>query len=173
MSQHPDHRVMAVHLASRGFGYTVFESGPQMVEWGLKQTRQDKEQRTLAHFERLAQLYRPKYLLLADYASYPRRQTIRIRELTSTLANHAATLRIKVRLVHWNQVRASLRLLGVGTKAEMAKFIAARVPDLAVHLPPIRKPWMSEDHRMSLFEAAALVLHDIGWDLLDDQIVPK
>jgi hypothetical protein len=36
--------------------------------------------------------------------------------------------------------------------------IAKRFPELALRLPRFRKPWMSEDYRMSIFDAAAFGL---------------
>ncbi len=40
----------------------------------------------------------------------------------------------------------------------MARFIAAKFPELARYLPPERKPWMSEDLRTAIFDAAAFAL---------------
>jgi hypothetical protein len=42
------------------------------------------------------------------------------------------------------------------TKNEIAEAIARRVPALHLYVPPARKPWMSEDARMGIFDAAAL-----------------
>jgi hypothetical protein len=36
--------------------------------------------------------------------------------------------------------------------------IAKRFPELAPRLPRFRKPWMSEDYRMSIFDAVAMAL---------------
>ena len=43
-------------------------------------------------------------------------------------------------------------------KQEIAIAIAERFPELAPRLPRFRKPWMSEDYRMSIFDAVALAL---------------
>jgi len=40
----------------------------------------------------------------------------------------------------------------------MARFVAAKFPELARHLPAERKPWMSEDLRTAIFDAAAFAL---------------
>jgi hypothetical protein len=46
-----------------------------------------------------------------------------------------------------------------GTKHALAEIIAHRFPDeLGFRLPPKRRPWMSEDSRMDIFDAVALVL---------------
>jgi hypothetical protein len=44
---------------------------------------------------------------------------------------------------------------GASTKHEIAVAIAKRFPELAPRLPRFRKPWMSEDYRMSIFDAVA------------------
>ncbi len=40
----------------------------------------------------------------------------------------------------------------------MERFVAERFPELARYLPPERKPWMSEDLKMAIFDAAAFAL---------------
>jgi hypothetical protein len=48
---------------------------------------------------------------------------------------------------------------GQGTKHLLAEIMAKRFPaQLGLQLPPKRKPWMSEDSRMSIFDAVALAL---------------
>jgi hypothetical protein len=47
---------------------------------------------------------------------------------------------------------------GASNKFEIAKTIAARFPELTPRLPRFRKPWMSEDYRMSIFDAVAFGL---------------
>ena len=41
------------------------------------------------------------------------------------------------------------------TKFEIATTIGKQFPELAPRVPPFRKPWMSEDYRMSIFDAVA------------------
>ena len=45
--------------------------------------------------------------------------------------------------------------LGAFTKYQIATTIAERLPELAPRLPPFRKPWLSEDYRMSIFDAVS------------------
>jgi hypothetical protein len=44
------------------------------------------------------------------------------------------------------------------TKYERAQAVVQRFPVLTQKLPPKRKPWESEDYRMSVFAAAALAM---------------
>ena len=56
------------------------------------------------------------------------------------------------------EVRTCFASVGAGTKYEIAKAIATQIPAFAHRIPRFRKPWMSEDPRQSLFDAAALGL---------------
>ena len=48
---------------------------------------------------------------------------------------------------------------GEGTKHALAEILAKRFPEeLATRLPPKRRPWTSEDYRMDILDAVALVL---------------
>jgi hypothetical protein len=44
------------------------------------------------------------------------------------------------------------------TKHQIVSDVAHQFPELARQLPPARKPWMSEDERMAIFDAAALAV---------------
>jgi hypothetical protein len=44
------------------------------------------------------------------------------------------------------------------TKRDRAVAIAEAFPELASRLPRVRRPWMSEDERMNIFDAMALAL---------------
>jgi hypothetical protein len=46
--------------------------------------------------------------------------------------------------------------LGAITKQKIAEAIAKHIPALGLYVPPARKPWMSENARMGIFDAAAL-----------------
>jgi len=47
---------------------------------------------------------------------------------------------------------------GAGTKYGIATALVRAFPELLVRLPPKRKPWQTEDSRMSIFDAVALGL---------------
>lgn len=61
------------------------------------------------------------------------------------------------RRVHRAQACKSFLLQG--TKHALAEILAKQFSEeLASRLPPKRKAWMSEDYRMDIFDAVALVL---------------
>jgi hypothetical protein len=68
----------------------------------------------------------------------------------------AAERRIKVRAVAVRDVRRAFATVGATNKAAVAATLVERFPELAPYLPRRRKPWMSEDERMAIFDATAL-----------------
>ena len=56
------------------------------------------------------------------------------------------------------QAQRCFAQFGATTKLEIAVVIAEHIPAFERYVPPVRKPWMSEEARMGLFDAAALAL---------------
>jgi hypothetical protein len=95
-------------------------------------------------------------LVILDLPNDSRRST-RVRNLVEALASLCAKKAIRTKSYSRSAVQKAL--LGEGsTKHQIATMIAARFPELAPKLPPFRKPWMSEDPRMSIFNAVGLTL---------------
>jgi hypothetical protein len=80
----------------------------------------------------------------------------RIRVLNEAISVLAETQGIAVSMFTRTDVRRQFSYLDVPTKHQIAVEIAKHVPAFERLLPPIRKPWMSEDNRMGIFDAAAL-----------------
>lgn len=57
-----------------------------------------------------------------------------------------------------DQVRAAFARHECPNKHRLAELILECIPAFERYVPPPRKPWMSEDRRMGLFDAAALAL---------------
>jgi hypothetical protein len=67
--------------------------------------------------------------------------------------------RIRVILFTRQKVHRTFAPDSRGTKHGIAGILAERFPEeLGFRLPPKRRPWMSEDYRMAIFDAVALGL---------------
>jgi hypothetical protein len=55
-------------------------------------------------------------------------------------------------------VYAAVEYMGFTNKQTLAEVIAKHIPAFERYVPPPRKPWMSEDSRIALFDAIALAL---------------
>ena len=150
-----DIRVLAVDPSTRGFGFAVLEGPERLVDWGVKETKVDKNKRTLKLVEDLIDRYQPTVIVVEDYEGKGSRRCRRIQGLINDISKLAAKRNIKVRSFSRVKVKQAFSESGASNKYEIAVTIANRFPELAPRLPRFRKPWMSEDYRMSIFDAVA------------------
>lgn len=149
-------RVLALYPTTRGFGFALFDHERRLVDWGLAGVRTgNKNVETMRGMTRLIVRIEPSLIVAEDTRPKGARRHERIRRLHALLLAEAGTKRIPLRRFSRAQV---FRYYNVKTKFELALVIAHALPQLAPRLPPKRKPWMSEDARQSLFDAAALGL---------------
>ncbi len=153
-----DKRVLAIDPASRGFGFAVLEGPKRLIDWGVKSARVNKDKRCLKLIEDLIERYEPDVIVVEDYAGKGSRRCRRVRQLIEGILILAGKRRIKARSYSRRKVKTVFSRLGACNKHQMATAIAKQFPELAPRLPPARKPWMSEDYRMSIFDAVALAL---------------
>ena len=151
-------RVLALDPYSRGVGFVVLEGPLHLIDWGLKESRQDKQSRGLRHVEQLIEMYHPDVLVLEAIHDPRCRRCPRIRELLHKMSQLAAEKKLKTRSFSRHAVQATFSEVSPVTKYEMMKAIVERLPELTLWRPPVRKPWMSENSRASIFDAAALAL---------------
>lgn len=153
MILHKHSRILAIDPSTKGFGFAVLELRRRLVDWGSARIWATSEKEFLARVECLVTRYRPVLIVLEDITGRRRsRRNVRRHEVIGTYARSRG---LGPRTV--TQAEVLVALDGVGsTKREIALGVAALFPELEVHLPPVRKPWMSEDERTNLFEATAL-----------------
>lgn len=152
-------RVLAIAPSSRGFGFAVMEGNETLVDWGAKSVKGDKNAQCIQKTDELITQYQPDILATQDFEAKDCRRAARIRELGRDFVNLAKQHKIKAAALSRSKVRAALFAGRPGTKHDQATMLANRFPaELGFRLPPKRRPWMSEDSRMDIFEAVALTL---------------
>jgi hypothetical protein len=90
-----------------------------------------------------------------DYTGKGSRRCRRIQGLINDISKLASKRNIRVRSVSRVKVKQGFSESGASNKQEIAIAIAKQFPELVPRLPRFRKPWMSEDYRMSIFDAVA------------------
>ena len=149
-------RILAIDPTSRGFGYVVLESPTTLVDWAGKSVQSTEEAKTMAKVSEIIRHYRPEIIVLEDHRGS--RRCARIQKLLDKVCRLAKKEGLKSRRVQISLVKKVFRTFRANTKHEIAHAVAQQLPELAPRLPPYRKPWMSEDYRMAIFDAAALAL---------------
>jgi RNase H-fold protein (predicted Holliday junction resolvase) len=153
-----DVRVLALDPSTRGFGFAVLEGSDRLIDWGVKETKIDKNRRSLKLIEDLIACYEPNAIVVEDYEAKGSRRCRRVQELINEISKFAAKNRVKVRRFSRVKVKQTFSESGASTKYEIAVDISKRFPELAPRIPRFRKPWMSEDYRMNIFDAMAFGL---------------
>jgi hypothetical protein len=149
--------VFAIYPQSRGFAFVLFEGWLAPVDWGVYEARgKDKNARCLRRIESLLALHTPDVLVLQDMSERGTRRARRIRELNHHTADLAEQRGVLVSTYTRAQVVEYFAELGATTKQKIAETIARHIPALNLFVPPVRKPWMSQNARMGIFDATAL-----------------
>ena len=137
----------------------MLEGHKLLVDWGVRSVEGDKNAGSIEKVEEMIAHYNPQVMVLEDTATKGSSRTARIQALTKRLVAVAESRTIKVALFSRKQIRRFFFGDDQGTKHALAEIIAERFPEeLGFRLPPKRRPWMSEDSRMDIFDAVALAL---------------
>ena len=149
--------LLAVHATSRGFGYVVFEGVGAPYDWGTVGARGDKNAVCLRKIEMMLDRYEPETLLLEEAKSVANR-SVRITRLYTAIASMASHRSIEVVVYTLGQIKVCFAQVGAITRQDIAEAVGRHIEAFRHAMPKPRKPWQSEDRRMAMFCATALVL---------------
>jgi hypothetical protein len=143
-------RVLALDLHPRRFGYVVVEGPDRLLDWGVRSHRHKggSADALIRRLRSLLELWRPTALVVQRGS----RTTPRPNPSDGRLLKRIATETKRYRA----PLRIGPELSRSSTKYENARLAAEQFPVLIWNLPSKRKPWESEDYRMSMFTAAWL-----------------
>lgn len=164
-------RVLAIAPSTRGFGFAVLEGSETLVDWGVKSVAGDKNTCSLSKVEELISHYQPEFVALENDATKQSARSPRIRALSRRIIAMVRKSGLDVALLPRQEIRKVFFGNCQGTKHALAEILATRFPqELGFRLPPKRRPWMSEDYRMDIFDAVALAL---VWRLRNTRKTPE
>jgi hypothetical protein len=159
MSTGQDSRVtMAIAPTSRGFGYVVFEDRDLLMDWGVKEARNNKTHDCLLKLRVLMHMLQPALLVVEDTTHRGSRRSVRISKLIDAVIELAKDKSIAVSRCSRDEVLSVFGRAGAKSKDDIAGTVAKALPELAPRLPRRRRIWESEHYSMALFDAAALAL---------------
>lgn len=150
--------MLAIDPAAKGFGFAVVERDKGLLAWGTRDARDDKYGTALRRAAELLDAYHPEVLVLEDCRADGSRRRPHVRRLLRSIERLATRRDVGVRLVPPSSRLATFAETGASTKCQIATALSERFPVLRRTLPPARKPWMTEDHRVGIFDAVALAV---------------
>jgi len=153
-------RVRALDVRPRSFGYAVFEGPTLLLDWGVQSFRHGRNAVRIPLATKIAALFedfRPAVVVAKEPPSRKKVNRARTGKVLE-LVRHKASLRgIRTRVFQAARREQAFWRRGTPDEApDRATALAERFAELRPVLPPKRKPWESEDYRMSIFDAAAL-----------------
>lgn len=152
------YRTLAVHPTSRGFGWVVCEGPLRLVEFGVcVPLRGSKRVACVRKTEKLIARLAPSELVIEAFDERSGKGAW-VRKLSLDLVTVAADRSLSIEAHTRDAVRAAFEAVGARTRRETAEAVARHFPALAYRLPSPRKAWESEDKRLAIFHAAAVVL---------------
>jgi hypothetical protein len=160
MRQTGRHRLtLSIYLNTRGFAFVVFEGHLSPFDWGIREIRGPRKcSRCLLRITQIVDRYAPDVLVVQDTSAHGTQRARWITALNTSITVLAKDRDIAVFAYSREQVRAAFEPYECPNKHSLAELIAKQIPAFERYVPPPRKPWMSEDRRMGIFDAAALGL---------------
>jgi hypothetical protein len=151
----PQIRILSIDPTSKGFAWCLLESGRTLVDWGTVQVEPPHNDNCLKRVTTLLEVFRPDMVAVEDCTKGSRRSG-RAPELILSIEKLARSRRVRACRIPRKSVEELFA--PAKSKYDIAIALAAVFPELAPRLPRKRKPWMSEDERMNVFDAVGLAL---------------
>jgi Holliday junction resolvasome RuvABC endonuclease subunit len=151
-------RVLAIDPTTRGFAFAVLEGPQRLIDWGVKSVRHHKHALCLARVAAQIRVFDPAIIVLERPVERQPGRCQRVRRLIDAIKTLAAKHGVQVRLVSRREVRQVFATYGASTKHQIAQAIGRQLPELSDRVPRYRKPWMSEDYQMNVFDAVSFAL---------------
>ncbi|HYM60757.1 MAG TPA: hypothetical protein VEZ11_07680 [Thermoanaerobaculia bacterium] len=146
-------RLLAIDLTAKGFGFALLDARLGLLDWGFSSLLASDDDLFLERVSARIERGRPTALVLENFAPIKGRETaLRRRDLAIALAGER-----KIGLCQVSQ-KIVQGILGPGTKAEIARVLVQRFPELQHRMPRERTRWSTEDERMHIFDALALAV---------------
>jgi hypothetical protein len=158
MKRHPETTILAIEVRQSRIGYAFFSGPKRLLNWGASTVparcpdRADWMRRRTVALLRLcsATSIVAKEMRPLKLPNNSTGETI-LQTILSVIKDHA----IPVHLLRRDDVEAAFRVFKVRTKDDIACVLVQIFPELLIRLPPKRKAWQSESHRMIIFDAVA------------------
>lgn len=163
---------LGVYPTAKGFGWAIFEGPFAPYDWGIVRITKNKNSKCLELVDALIVRHIPDTLVLESFEPGQTRRTSRIVALGKALIAVANNRGIDVAVFSRSDIKACFATVGASSRQEIAEYIARHIETFSHRLPSKRKRWETEDHRMALFSAVALVLthYHLGARRLFDEL---
>jgi hypothetical protein len=150
-------RVLALDIRPRKAGFVVLEDN-NLLDWGVRAYGKPLANLEVTVSQRivsLLNLHSPIFVVIRKRKANLPAVAEALTAVTRIVRSEAKRRAIDFEIVSAGEVRRFFAEHGCHNKHEIAALLAKWFDELEWKLPPKRKPWQSEDHNMTIFDAAA------------------
>jgi len=151
-------RVMALSIATGRVGYAVLEGPRFLVDFGVLDLRGANDNERITKIVETIAWNLPDILVLEDVKAKGCMKGARSRVLIKRIKLETSLRAIDIVMISRLDVRRFFAPLDGRNKDVIARTVANHFPELLRALPRERRPWVPEQYRMALFEAASYAL---------------
>jgi hypothetical protein len=159
-------RVLCIDVRSARFGFVVFEGPDGLLDFGVRgYARRSGPLHPVARrkFLKLVDVHSPSLIVLRLAPVGSDNRNRRAQMAARSLRQAAKRRSLPWRCLSRNRIKRLFEAQGLTTKYDIASRLAQRFRDLGWKLPRRRKPWQSEGHNMTIFDATAVGVAHFGW----------
>jgi hypothetical protein len=149
-------RILAIDPTASGLGFVVLEGADDLIDWGIRLAKGEKNIGCVRIIETLILRYNPNIIVVENCQTKGCFRGQRVKDLIEDISALAKARRIECQRVTWLTIQNAFSRQRAFKKYQIAAELAGQFPELTRHLPRPRRPWTSEDMRMSIFDALAL-----------------
>ena len=140
----------------KGFTYALFESMYEPADWGSKMIRSGGGD-CFEKMVNLIELFQPSAVVVRSCNDCRAQCSVRIMHLICQVKAYVREQNISLHAYSRTDIRRCFSsCYGAQNKDEIAREIAKLLPEFKKLVPPMRRYWDREYHRMGLFDALAL-----------------
>jgi hypothetical protein len=149
-------RYLGIDIRPRRFGFVLIENSI-VLDSGTRMCERPHFDNCLGQgFDRILKTYHPSALIVRGANGVV--ANARKRRVAAAIKRRAKQRSVEVISIRPATMRRYFHRYNATTKYQIAQSVASLLPELAWKLPNNRKPWETEHFRMSIFDAAAVVI---------------
>ena len=152
---------IALYPNSKGFGYAVIEHPVLFLDYGIATIRPINNASILKRVKRMIEFYKPETIIIPTTKGKFSVKSNRVKELLNDIVEHVTSLdEQEIDCYHYSRedIRNVFQQFGAVNKFEIAMKIIDWFSEFETRMPRYRRPWMSEDYNMGMFDAISLIL---------------
>lgn len=158
MKHRNETQILALDVRHSRMGYTLFSGPKRLLDWGICTVPSRCNDRIEWMRGRATAIMRncsPASIVVKQQRTLRLSRNSTGEPILKAILSAAEKRGIPVHFLGRDEIHTAFRVFQVRTKDDIACVLVRIFPELLIRLPPKRKKWQSEPHRMILFDAIA------------------